>query len=297
MVELKARFDEAANIHWAKVTGGGGGPRRLRHPRLEDARQGDPRGRAARADQVREYVHIGTGNYNSKTARLYTDLGLFTADSEIGADVAEMFNFLTGYGRPAGFRKVLVAPTTMRDRLLGEIERTIAAHRAGEDARIALKMNALVDARMHPRALRGLARRGPGRAERARDLLPAPGRARRLREHPRASRSSVAFSSTRASTPSTAARSPRSCIGSADLMPRNLDHRVELVTRSTTRPCATRCWMSWSAASPTTRTPGSSTPMASGQTPTPEVGRRSVQDELRERHGGRAAEQLAAAAG
>ena len=85
---------------------------------------------------MREYVHIGTGNYHAKTARLYTDFGLFTADPDIGADVAEMFNFLTGYGRPGSYRKVLVSPTTMRDRLIGEIEATVAAHQAGAEARI-----------------------------------------------------------------------------------------------------------------------------------------------------------------
>ncbi len=146
MVELKARFDEEANIHWAKsleeagvhVVYGIPGLKTHVKAILVARREGD---------QVREYVHIGTGNYNPKTARLYTDLGLFTADPDIGADVAEMFNFLTGYGRPAEYRKVLVSPTTMRDQIIDEIERTVAAHEAGEEARIALKMNALVDAR------------------------------------------------------------------------------------------------------------------------------------------------------
>jgi polyphosphate kinase len=145
MVELKARFDEEANIHWAKsleeagvhVVYGIPGLKTHVKAILVARREGD---------RVREYVHIGTGNYNPTTARLYTDLGLFTADEEIGADVAEMFNFLTGYGRPAESRKVLVAPTTMRDRIVEEIEATVAAHKAGEEARIALKMNSLVDA-------------------------------------------------------------------------------------------------------------------------------------------------------
>ena len=145
MVELKARFDEEANIHWAKsleeagvhVVYGIPGLKTHVKAILVVRREGE---------RVREYVHIGTGNYHPKTARLYTDFGLFTADPDIGADVAEMFNFLTGYGRPADYRKVLVSPTTMRDRIVEEIERTVAAHEAGEEARIALKMNSLVDA-------------------------------------------------------------------------------------------------------------------------------------------------------
>ena len=145
MVELKARFDEEANIHWAKsleeagvhVVYGIPGLKTHVKAILVARREGD---------RVREYVHIGTGNYHTKTARLYTDFGLFTADPDIGADVAEMFNFLTGYGRPAEYRKVLVSPTTMRDRIIGEIEATVEAHQAGREARIALKMNSLVDA-------------------------------------------------------------------------------------------------------------------------------------------------------
>ena len=228
MVELKARFDEAANIHWAKsleeagvhVVYGIPGLKTHVKAILVVRREGD---------QVREYVHIGTGNYNPTTARLYTDFGLFTADSEIGADVSEMFNFLTGYGRPAGFRKVLVSPTTMRDSLLGEIERTIEAHRAGEEARIALKMNALVDAGCI-RALYDASRAGvqvdlnvrgicclrpgvPGVSENIR-VVSVVGR---FLEHSRL----YAFQR---------GDETRVLIGSADLMPRNLDHRVELVT-------------------------------------------------------------------
>ena len=134
MVELKARFDEEANIHWAKsleeagvhVVYGIPGLKTHVKAILVARREGE---------RVREYVHIGTGNYHPKTARLYTDFGLFTADPDIGADVAEMFNFLTGYGRPAEYRKVLVSPTTMRDRIVEEISapspRTKPARRRG----------------------------------------------------------------------------------------------------------------------------------------------------------------------
>ena len=108
MLELKARFDEEANIEWAKrleevgvhVVYGIPGLKTHIKALLVVRREGD---------QVRNYVHIGTGNYHSTTARLYTDLGLFTADPEIGADVAEMFNLLTGYSRPADYRRVLVS--------------------------------------------------------------------------------------------------------------------------------------------------------------------------------------------
>ncbi len=113
MVELKARFDEEANIHWAKSMEESGVHVVYGIPGLKTHVKAIVVARRE-GERVREYVHIGTGNYHPKTARLYTDFGLFTADPEIGADVAEMFNFLTGYGRPAEYRKVLVSPTTMR---------------------------------------------------------------------------------------------------------------------------------------------------------------------------------------
>jgi polyphosphate kinase len=296
MVELKARFDEAANIHWAKsleeagvhVVYGIPGLKTHVKAILVVRREGD---------QVREYVHIGTGNYNPTTARLYTDLGLFTADSDIGADVAEMFNFLTGYGRPAGFRKVVVAPTTMRDSLLDEIERTIEAHRAGEDARIALKMNALVDAQCI-RALYDASRAGvpvelnvrgicclrpgvPGVSDNIR-VVSVVGR---FLEHSRL------YTFHRG-------EEVRVLIGSADLMPRNLDHRVELVTPVDDPSLQDEMFdvLERSFADNTNAWQLDSDGVWN-RIPTPEVGRRSVQDELRERHGGRAAEQLAAAAG
>ncbi|HEX6153575.1 MAG TPA: polyphosphate kinase 1 [Solirubrobacterales bacterium] len=228
MVELKARFDEEANIHWAKsleesgvhVVYGIPGLKTHVKAILVARREGE---------QVREYVHVGTGNYNPKTARLYTDLGLFTADPDIGADVAEMFNFLTGYGRPAEYRKVLVSPTTMRDQIVEEIERTAEAHKAGEEARIALKMNSLVDARCI-RALyeasqagvridlnvRGICCLRPG-VEGVSENIRVSSIVSRFLEHSRI----YAFRR---------GEETRVLMGSADLMPRNLDSRVELVT-------------------------------------------------------------------
>ena len=124
--------------------GAGGRARRARVPRPEDPREDDPR-RPARADGLRRYVHIGTGNYNASTARIYEDLGLFTADEEIAADVADLFNYVTGFGRPQRFRKLLVAPFMMRTRLVEHIREVAAAAADGKTARIRLKLNALVD--------------------------------------------------------------------------------------------------------------------------------------------------------
>ncbi len=147
LVELKARFDERANIRWAKKLEEAGVhvvygiPRLKTHVKcvLVVRREGD---------SARHYVHIGTGNYNPKTARLYTDLGLFTADPEIGADIAEMFNSLTGYARPRRYRTVLVAPFNLQTGILEQVERTIAAHSPENPARIRMKMNSLLDPTM-----------------------------------------------------------------------------------------------------------------------------------------------------
>jgi polyphosphate kinase len=228
MVELKARFDERANITWARALEQAGVHVVYGHPGLKThakcilvvRREGDG---------VRHYVHIGTGNYHPTTARLYTDFGLFTCDEETGSDVADMFNFLTGMARPLGYRKLLIAPNGMREALLAEVERTIAAHESGEHARIALKMNSLVDRRM----IRGLYRasragvpvdlnvRGicclrPG-VEGVSENISVVSVLGRFLEHSRV------YSFERGDE-------TRVLIGSADLMPRNLDTRVELIT-------------------------------------------------------------------
>src|SRR6185437_14853813 len=92
---------------------------------------------------LRRYVHLGTGNYNNVTARAYEDFGLFTADEDIAADVADLFNYLTGFGRPGDFRKLLVAPFTLRQRLIEEIRDVADAARDGRKARIRIKVNGL----------------------------------------------------------------------------------------------------------------------------------------------------------
>jgi polyphosphate kinase len=96
-------------------------------------------------DGIRRYVHVGTGNYNSKTARLYTDLGLFTVSRSIGADITDLFNALTGFSRQRLYRKILVAPANMRDRLMEMIQRETALASVGKKGRIIAKMNSIVD--------------------------------------------------------------------------------------------------------------------------------------------------------
>jgi polyphosphate kinase len=145
LVELKARFDETNNISWARtledegVHVAYGSPALKTHTKTAMVVRREP-------DGIRRYVHIGSGNYNSRTARLYTDVGLFTCSPSIGADVSDLFNSLTGISRQRLYRKLLVAPANMRDRFVELIERESAHARAGRPARIVAKMNALVDA-------------------------------------------------------------------------------------------------------------------------------------------------------
>jgi len=145
LVELKARFDEANNITWARQLESAGvhvvyGMMDLKtHTKtcLVVRRE---------ADGIRRYVHVGTGNYNSKTARQYTDLGLFTCNPEIGADLSDLFNFLTGFSRQRHYRKLIIAPGEMRSRFHALIAREMAHARAGRPARLIAEMNALADA-------------------------------------------------------------------------------------------------------------------------------------------------------
>ena len=144
LVELQARFDEANNITWARtledygVHVAYGLPGLKTHTKTTLVVRRDPEG-------IRRYVHIGTGNYNSKTARLYTDLGLFTASRSIGADITDLFNALTGFSRQRLYRKLLVAPANMRARFLELIRREAEHARRGKTAWIIAKMNSLVD--------------------------------------------------------------------------------------------------------------------------------------------------------
>ncbi len=179
-------------------------------------------------DGVRNYVHIGTGNYHSATARLYTDFGLFTTDEQIGADVADMFNYLTGYGRPLHYRKVLMAPEHLRDGIVEEIERTIAAHSEESPAQDRHEDERARRRALHPRPLRRLPGRRARGPERPWHLLPATGAARASPRTSAWSRSSGACSSTARVYAFERGGEHTVYIASADLMPRNLDHRVEL---------------------------------------------------------------------
>ena len=144
VVEVKARFDESENIGWVKTLEDAGAHVCHGLPGLKTHAKALMVVRQEGAG-VRRYVHIGTGNYNAKTARVYEDFGLLTCDPDIAEDVSDLFNMLTGYARPAEFRKVVISPTGTRNKIVEEIDATIAAHKAGEKTRIQMKMNALVD--------------------------------------------------------------------------------------------------------------------------------------------------------
>ena len=227
MVELKARFDERRNIGWARALEEAGAhvvrglPGLKTHVKalLVVRREGDG---------VRHYVQIGTGNYNAKTARLYEDFGLFSARRELTADVADMFNALTGYARPQRFRKVLDAPAHMRERLLEEIDATVEAHRAGKQARIVMKMNSLVDRRCI-RALYEASRAGVTVDLNVRGICCLRPRVEGVSENIRVVSIVGRFLEHARIYGFQRGEETRYYIGSADLMPRNLDNRVELL--------------------------------------------------------------------
>jgi polyphosphate kinase len=144
LVELRARFDEESNIEWAKrleregvhVTYGLLESKIHAKLTLVVRKEGD---------RIRRYVHLGTGNYNNATARVYEDFGLFTADEDFGADASDLFNYLTGYSLQQNYRKLLVAPINLREAFTQRIEREIAHHKAHKNGRLIFKLNALVD--------------------------------------------------------------------------------------------------------------------------------------------------------
>jgi polyphosphate kinase len=229
LVELKARFDEQANVEWARALEEAGvhvvyGLVGLKtHAKTSLVVRHEP-------DGIRRYCHIGTGNYNERTARTYEDLGLLTCDPAIGADLSQLFNYLTGFARQERYRKLLVAPGALRPRLIELIEReAIQHHEGGPGGRIVLKMNSLVDVELID-ALYAASQAGveidlivrgicclrpgvPGLSEhiRVRSIIG------RYLEHSRI------YQFANGGGPG----QPTYLIGSADLMPRNLDRRVE----------------------------------------------------------------------
>ncbi|MFY9975727.1 MAG: polyphosphate kinase 1 [Chromatiaceae bacterium] len=226
LVELKARFDEAANIQWARRLEAEGihvnyGVLGLKtHSKLIFVVRRD-------YSQLRRYYHIGTGNYHPGTAKLYTDLGMLGCDEEIGQDLTELFNYLTGYSPPPSYRKILAAPYTLKRGIIEKINREIERHKAHGDGLIQMKMNALED-REITRALYKASHAGvkvdlivrdtcryrpglPGISEDAR-VISIVGR---FLEHARI----IYFRN---------GGEEEYYIGSADMMGRNLDSRVEV---------------------------------------------------------------------
>jgi polyphosphate kinase len=229
IVEIKARFDEQANISWARKLEQAGvhvvyGIVGLKtHCKLSLVVRQE-------SDGLRRYCHIGTGNYNPKTARIYEDLGLLTCDGEVGQDLTRLFNQLSGYAPKSRFHRLLVAPRSVRTGLIERIEREIDNHRAGKEAWINIKVNSIVDEATIDALYRasqagvkvGVVVRGicaikagvPGLSENitVRSILG------RFLEHSRI----YAFAG---------GGEPEYFIGSADLMHRNLDRRVEVLVR------------------------------------------------------------------
>ncbi len=227
LVELKARFDERRNIGWARSLEEAGAhvvhglPGLKTHAKALLVVRREGRG-------VRHYVHVGTGNYHAKTARLYEDFGLFTCDRDITGDVAALFNALTGAARDPGYSKAIVAPEMMRDRLLEEIEKTVEAKRSGVDARIVLKMNSLVD-QQFIRALYEASQAGVVVDINTRGICCLRAGVEGVSENVRAVSIVGRFLEHSRIYGFERGDERLFYIGSGDLMPRNLDTRVELL--------------------------------------------------------------------
>jgi polyphosphate kinase len=228
LVELQARFDEQNNIQWSqRLEKAGvhvvhGVPRLKIHAKTTLVVRRD-------ADGLRRYAHIGTGNYHADTARIYEDLGLFTADEDITADIADLFNYLTGFSEPQEFRKLLVAPFNLREGIMGEIRATTAAAKGGAKSSIRIKANAVHD-RQIIEALYDASSAGVRIDVVTRRLCGIRPGVKNMSEHivvrsvlGRFLEHSRFFIFKRG-------QETRHFLGSADLLPRNLDHRIEVVT-------------------------------------------------------------------
>ena len=228
LVELKARFDERRNIGWARALEEAGAhvvhglPGLKTHAKALLVVRREGRG-------VRHDVHTGTGNYHAKSARLYEDYGLFTTDREIAQDVAELFNALTGAARSPDYRKVIVAPDHMRKWFLREVERTIEAHEAGLETRIVLKMNSLVDPRSI-RALYAASQAGVPVDVNTRGICCLRAGVQGVSENIRVISVVGRFLEHSRVYGFQRGDERRYWLGSADLMPRNLDTRVEMLS-------------------------------------------------------------------
>jgi polyphosphate kinase len=227
LVELKARFDERRNIEWSRSLEQAGvhvvyGVPALKiHAKttLVVRREGGV---------LRRYVHLGTGNYHALTARLYEDFGLFTCDEDVAADVADLFNYLTGFGRPVKFRKILVAPFTLRDRLIAEIRAVAGSANDGKHARIRLKVNALTDDAVIDE-LYTASEAGACVEIVARTLCTLRPGVQGLSENVEVRSVFGRFLEHSRLFMFEAGERRTAFLGSADLMPRNLDHRIEVV--------------------------------------------------------------------
>jgi polyphosphate kinase len=228
VVELRARFDEEYNIAWARALADAGAHVSYGMPGLKVhakvtlvvRREGQ---------RIRRYVHVASGNYNTATATVYTDLGLMTCDPEIAADATDLFNFLSGFTAPAGFRRILVAPLTLRARFRQLVEDEISWQRRGGAGRIILKMNALTD----PGAIEALYQASQAGVDI--DLIVrgmcclrpgVPGLSENIRVRSIVGRF---LEHGRVWYFGNASGVERIYLGSADLMPRNLDRRVEVM--------------------------------------------------------------------
>ncbi|HEY7003810.1 MAG TPA: polyphosphate kinase 1 [Gaiellaceae bacterium] len=227
LVELKARFDESKNIAWSRALERAGVhvvygfPNLKIHAKMTMVVRREGFG-------LKRYVHIGTGNYHARNARLYEDFGLFTADDEIAADVADLFNYITGFGRPLQFRKLLVAPFDLRDRLIAEIRAVAQAAAAGKPAWIGIKVNSLTDEKIVNELYRA-SEEGAHIDVVARSICTLRPGVHGLSENI-AVRSVVGrFLEHSRVFVFQAGKKVSYFMGSADLMPRNLDYRLEVV--------------------------------------------------------------------